>query len=142
MTETATIHLDTQAPEPLWRQIEQGVERLVAAGTWSRGAAVPSVRDLSRELRVNPATVAKAYQLLRGRGLLTSRRGEGTYVAEEPPRLSPRQLQETLREAALRLASVGHSLGASEDQTCSALKAAWAEFEPTTAPLEGGPRET
>ena len=42
----------------------------------------PPAPDLARELRVNPATVAKAYQRLTEAGVLTVRRGEGTFVAE------------------------------------------------------------
>ncbi len=43
---------------------------------------MPSVRELARALRVNPATVSKAYRRLTEAGLLTVRRGEGTFVGE------------------------------------------------------------
>ena len=79
----ATPHLrvDPAAAAPLWSQIEEGVRRLVASGTLAPGAAVPSVRDLARDLRVNPATVSKAYQRLTDAGVLEVRRGDGTYVS-------------------------------------------------------------
>ena len=70
---------------PIWSQIEEGVRRLVASGALAAGSAVPSVRELARDLRVNPATVAKAYQRLTDAGVLSVRRGEGTFVAQTPP---------------------------------------------------------
>ena len=55
------LSVDTRSPEPLWSQIESGVRRLVASRALPPGTPLPSVRDLARELRINPATVAKAY---------------------------------------------------------------------------------
>src|SRR5881275_3009 len=72
-------------PAPIWRQIEEGVRRLIALGALQSGAPVPSVRDLAKDLRVNPNTVARAYQRLTEGGVLSVKRGEGTYVADEPP---------------------------------------------------------
>ena len=81
---TRAIDVDPADAVPIWRQIEDGVRRLVACGGMRPGEAVPSVRDLARDLRVNPATVAKAYQRLTDEGLLEVRRGEGTFVAAAP----------------------------------------------------------
>ena len=49
------LRIDTQDPRPIWRQIEEGITHWVATGALAAGAAVPSVRDMARELRVNPA---------------------------------------------------------------------------------------
>ena len=82
------LKIDPKDAVPIWRQIEDGVRRLVASGALSPGAAIPSVRDLAKELRVNPATVSKAYQRLSDANVLTVRRGEGTFVADDPPSLT------------------------------------------------------
>ena len=76
------LRIDPADATPIWSQIEEGLRRLVASGALAPGAAVPSVRDLARDLRINPATVAKAYQRLTEAGVLTVRRGDGTYVAD------------------------------------------------------------
>ena len=77
--------INSTDPAPIWRQIEEGVRRLIALGALQPGGSVPSVRDLAKDLRVNPNTVARAYQRLTEGGVLSVKRGEGTYVADEPP---------------------------------------------------------
>jgi GntR family transcriptional regulator len=119
------LRIDPRDAVPIWRQIEQGVQRLVATGALAAGESIPSVRDLSRELRVNPATVAKAYQRLADAGVLTVRRGEGTFVAERPPAMSAPERRSVLAGAAGRYAAVAATLGASENEAVAALRDAW-----------------
>jgi GntR family transcriptional regulator len=104
------LQLNPRDPLPLWRQIEDGVRNLVAAGALDPGAAVPSVRELARELTVNPATIAKAYQRLCEAGVLEVRRGEGTFVAEGPPLLSLAERRRRVGEAARAFAVVARTL--------------------------------
>lgn len=79
-----TFRLDPRSTTPIWSQIEQQLQLLVARGALSLGDAVPSVRELARDLVVNPATVSKAYQRLCDLGVLEVRRGQGTFVAQAP----------------------------------------------------------
>ena len=104
------------------------MRRLAASRTLSPGSVVPSVRELAKELRVNPATVAKAYQRLTDAGVLVVRRGEGTYVADTPPRLPEAERRRTLREGATRYATLAISIGATEEGATEALGAAWRGF--------------
>src|SRR5215470_11489676 len=106
-----TLRIDPKDATPIWSQIEEGIRRLVASGALAAGGAVPSVRELARELRVNPATVAKAYQRLCDAGVLAVRRGEGTFVAAEPPALPRAERTRELRDGAVRYASLGVTLG-------------------------------
>jgi GntR family transcriptional regulator len=112
-------------PAPIWRQIEEGVRRLIALGALSPGAVVPSVRDLARDLRVNPNTVARAYQRLSEGGVLTVRRGEGTYVSNDPSQPKKSQKIEMLRDAAARYASAAIAAGVELDEATEALESAF-----------------
>jgi GntR family transcriptional regulator len=107
---------------PIWRQIEEGMRRMIALGSLRPGDSVPSVRDLAKSLRVNPNTVARAYQRLTDGGVFAVRRGEGTFVAEEPARLKKSERNETLRDAAARYAGTALSVGASLDEAESELE--------------------
>jgi len=108
-------------PEPIWRQIEDGVRRLVALGALTPGASVPSVRDL----RVNPNTVSRAYQRLTEGGVLSVRRGEGTFVADQPAQPRKSEKHEMLRDAALRYVSAVVAAGAELKEAIEAVEAAY-----------------
>jgi GntR family transcriptional regulator len=109
-------------PAPIWRQIEEGMRRMISLGTLAPGGAVPSVRDLAQQLRVNPNTVARAYQRLTDAGVFAVRRGEGTFVAEVPSQLKKSERNEALREAAGQYAGTALSVGATLDQATSELE--------------------
>jgi GntR family transcriptional regulator len=78
------ILLDLNAADsrPIYGQIADRVKFAVAAGVLRPGDLVPSVRELSKQLVVNPNTVARAYRELQNEGLLEPVRGTGLQVAE------------------------------------------------------------
>jgi GntR family transcriptional regulator len=106
---------------PIWLQIEEGMRRMIALGTLEPGDPVPSVRDLARSLRVNPNTVARAYQRLTDRGVFSVRRGDGTYVADEPAVPKKSERHEKLRDAATRYAGAAIAAGASLEEAVEEL---------------------
>jgi GntR family transcriptional regulator len=122
------LHVDPADSTPIWSQIEEGIRRLVGSGALSPGAAVPSVRDLARELSINPATVAKAYQRLAESGVLTVRRGEGTYVSDSPPELPRGERTRALKEGATRYASLAATIGAGVEEASHELQSVWRQF--------------
>ncbi|HUP46255.1 MAG TPA: GntR family transcriptional regulator [Thermoanaerobaculia bacterium] len=107
---------------PIWQQIEEGVRRMITVGVLVPGDAVPSVRDLARTLRVNPNTVARSYQRLIDRGVLTVRRGEGTYVSDAPAQPKKSERAEKLRDAATQYAATALSLGATIDEATAEVQ--------------------
>ncbi len=115
---------------PIWRQIEAGMRRLVVSGSLTPGAAAPSVRELSRELRVNPATVGKAYQRLVDAGLLMVRRGEGTFVAERTPEVISADRKQLIQDEARRYVEAAMAVNAHQDEAMEALLVAWKDTEP------------
>jgi GntR family transcriptional regulator len=122
------LQVDPAGAVPIWKQIEEGVRRLVASGGLVPGAAVPSVRELARDLRVNPATVAKAYQGLVEAGLLVMRRGEGTFVQADPAPLGEER-RLLLAQGARAFAGLAGSLGFRRQEAEAALAQAWMDDE-------------
>ena len=119
------LDIDPAAAAPIWRQIEDGMRRLVASGALPVGSAVPSVRELARELRINPATVSKAYQGLTADGALEVRRGEGTFVAARSAEAMAAERKRLLVEGAEGFVETARSMGVSKSEARAAVTAAW-----------------
>jgi GntR family transcriptional regulator len=67
--------------QPIYRQLRDRVVAMMLEGTLKEGEALPSVRQVATEYRLNPLTVLKAYQQLSDEGLVEKRRGLGMFVA-------------------------------------------------------------
>lgn len=67
---------------PIYRQLADRLRELVLEGVYRNGDALPSVRQIAGEHRINPITVSKAFQLLVDEELVEKRRGLGMYVNE------------------------------------------------------------
>jgi GntR family transcriptional regulator len=76
------LQVDTASSLPIYQQLAQQIREAIARGEMPPNTALPSVRQLSRDLVVNPNTVARAYTELEREGLLISRPGRGIYVAQ------------------------------------------------------------
>src|SRR5207244_11145396 len=81
------LHLNPSSGVPVYLQLEAQVKQAVAAGALRTGEALPSTRKLAAELRINPNTVARAYQDLERDGVTRSVPGGGTFVADGLPGL-------------------------------------------------------
>lgn len=118
------LSVDPSDAVPLWKQIEENVRRLVASGAMKPASAMPSVRDLARDLSINPATVAKGYQRLVEAGVLVVKRGEGTFVAEKPPSVPRAEREKELEGGAMRYASLAVTIGAAPDEAVERVRGA------------------
>jgi GntR family transcriptional regulator len=76
------LHISPRDGVPIYRQIVNQVQYLVAAGRLAPGDELPPIRALAEQLVVNPNTVARAYLELERSGLVIKRHGSGTYVSE------------------------------------------------------------
>lgn len=98
--------------EPIYRQILEQLRRRVAAGRWTAGQELPSVRCIAKQLAVHPMTVSKAYQMAEREGLLERRRGKPMTIATSPlPSAAPPDPAEQLRPVLMRAASEANDLG-------------------------------
>jgi len=83
---------------PIYLQIMEEIKKRAVRGEIPPGGQIPSVRDLAKEMGVNPNTVARAYLELEREGFVFTRRGQGTYITQDPQRIE--QERERLAEAA------------------------------------------
>ena len=66
--------------EPIYLQLRDRLVELIMDGVLAEGDALPSVRQISSEQRINPITVSKAMQILVDEELVEKKRGLGMYV--------------------------------------------------------------
>lgn len=114
--------IDPRSPIPLYDQIATRIRVAVAAGDLSPGDSLPSVRQLAKRLRINPATVVQAYRELEREGFVEMRQGAGSFIREvEAPRRKKartRQAERLVREMFRQAAR----LGLDREELAAALK--------------------
>lgn len=83
---------------PIYFQIVRHIKHLIATGRLGPGDELPTVRALAQQLVINPNTVVRAYRDLEAAGLIASRRGAGTRVADRPVPYSEDECRRILSE--------------------------------------------
>ena len=76
------IAIDSRDPLPIYAQLDRGIRVAIATGKLRPGERLPTVRQLAVELRINANPVAKVYLSLEREGVLATKRGVGTFIAE------------------------------------------------------------
>jgi GntR family transcriptional regulator len=77
------LHISPKDGVPIYQQIVTQIKHMVASRRLRPGDEIPPIRVLAEQLLINPNTVARAYRDLEAAGILTSRRGSGTLVADK-----------------------------------------------------------
>ena len=104
------IYIDCKDGKSLHEQIETGFKELIINGILKENEQLPSVRELSISLTVNPNTVQKAYKQLENDGYIYSIKGKGNYVASVRGKKDEKRAQELywmLSSAVKELAFMG-----------------------------------
>ncbi|MEO2049667.1 MAG: GntR family transcriptional regulator [Pirellulales bacterium] len=120
---------DATARVPIYRQLMDQVRKAVARGRVQPGDRLPSVRQLSRELVVNPNTIAKAYSELEREGVLNTRPGLGAFIAKPQAYLSTKVRKQRLLAALdLCLTETVH-LGFTAEEVSTAFTQQMAQYQ-------------
>lgn len=116
------IQIDKTSRVPIHDQIKEQIKGLIHAGQLKTGDQLPTMRELSIELAVNFNTVALAYREMDGEAVITTRRGEGTFVASTPGAAEMRRIrQKKLRELINALFNETDRLGYTVEEVKQAL---------------------
>jgi len=75
------FHLDHRDHRPLYEQLGDAIRQQIRAGILRPEEQLPSVRELSASLSINPNTIQRTYRELEREGWLVTRPGKGTFVA-------------------------------------------------------------
>jgi len=120
------ITIDYKSHRSIYLQIIDSIKELIVRGVWPADYKLPSVRELSRELTVNPNTIQKAFRELEREGYTYTVAGRGTFVAaREEVRVDEDKVQDILARIVLdykQLLFLGLSPQDAETKVVEALK--------------------
>lgn len=89
------VIINASSMVPIYEQVVEQIKTLIRKGELKENDVLPSVRTLSKELRISALTVKKAYDNLESEGFTVTVHGKGTYVAAANPELL---LEEQMKE--------------------------------------------
>ena len=101
---------------PIYRQLSEQIREAIATGRLTADEKLPSVRELSRTLVVNPNTIARVYTELEREGVIHSRPGLGVFVARPKAELTKKVRRERLLELLDRFLTEAVHLGFSSQE--------------------------
>ncbi len=78
----SSLFISQTDARPMYLQIVEQIRQRVAAGDWPAGQELPSIRALAADLRVSVITVKRAYLDLESEGVIVTRHGKGSFVAD------------------------------------------------------------
>ncbi|WP_319478712.1 GntR family transcriptional regulator [Marispirochaeta aestuarii] len=97
-TRLLQFSLDPKSGVPYYKQIILQIEMAIADSRLSTGDQLPTVRSLAVELQINPNTVARAYNELEIRGIVSTQQGTGTFIADKEIQLDEIERERILAE--------------------------------------------
>ncbi|UQU65816.1 GntR family transcriptional regulator [Couchioplanes caeruleus] len=121
MSDLPTLTVSASDPTPPYEQVRRQVAALIESGALTEGTRLPPVRQLAGDLSLAVGTVARAYRELETAGLLVTRRGGGTRVADFLPRAAD---DTALRRAAEEYVTRARLADAGDDAIVAAVHAA------------------
>jgi len=115
------INISQTDARPMYLQIMEQIRARIAAGDWPAGKELPSIRALAAGLNVSVITIKRAYLDLESEGVIVTRHGKGSFVAEVNG-LAGELQEEKLAEHLGAAAEIGRQLGLSDDELTARLR--------------------
>jgi GntR family transcriptional regulator len=129
---TVLLHIDYNSGESICQQAVGQIKLLVVNGSLAQGEKLPSIRQLAKQLQINPTTVTRIYNQLAHEGVVTLRHGQGVFVAERAPRLAPAEMKRALSKHARTMLVEGLRQGFSIDDIRAIVDKEYKQIEKDT----------
>ncbi len=127
--------IDKLSGKPVYEQVIEGVEKNILLGLYPPGCVLPSLRELSVTLGINPNTIQKSYAELIRRGVIIPSPGSGTYVAPDAPERIRAAAAARLSELEEPIAALAMA-GVPKGDVLAMICAVYARVSPPTSPSE------
>ena len=126
------LQIDFKSGTPVYLQLVEQIRHAAAAGGLRAGEALPGIRPLAEELRVNRNTVAKAYAELENQGVIENIQGKGCFLKEVSSPLTKTARHDLLIQEIDRAIVAAHHLQISENDFVIIAKKRFDAFERKT----------
>lgn len=113
--------LDEKSGVPFYRQVIQQVEYSISTGSLNCGDKLPTVRSLAVQLKINPNTVAKAYNELELRGIVVTQVGNGTFISDKKIEISEIEKRAKVEKLCARFLNEALELGINKNELVKTL---------------------
>ena len=110
------LQIDTSSRTPIYRQLTHQIREAIARGKLEPGEKLPSVRELSRCVVVNPNTIARVYTELEREGVVNTRPGLGAFVARPKDDLTRKARKDKLLDELDEFLTAAVHLGFEEQE--------------------------
>lgn len=117
----SALNISQTDSRPMYLQIMEQIRQRIAVGDWAPGQELPSIRALAADLRVSVITVKRAYQDLETEGVIVTRHGKGSFVADAAD-LATNLTEQKLDEHLSAAADLGRQLGLDESALVQRLR--------------------
>jgi GntR family transcriptional regulator len=116
------LNLDPRSNTPIWEQVVHQIKELILKEILLPEDKLPSVRELSATVLINPNTVSKAYQELERQGIIETLRGKGTFVSASITPKADEQKISSMRQKVKQLVIDASYLGVDEQTLTQWIK--------------------
>jgi len=103
------VKVDFHSGEPVYKQIVQSLKGDIISGKLSNNEAIPSIRELARDLNINPNTVARAYRELESEGYIYTRPGVGNFIKQSDEKTMETKALEMLGNELIEIINTARS---------------------------------
>lgn len=116
------IIINNSSMEPIYEQIVEQIKSAIMSGGLQEHTMLPSVRGLSKELKISALTVKKAYDILEEEGFVVTVHGKGSFVASTNPELMMEEHRKEVEAGLEQLIRKARQSGMSDEELMSLFK--------------------
>ena len=122
------LNISQTDARPMYQQVMEQIRARIAAGDWPAGKELPSIRALAAALNVSVITIKRAYLDLESAGVIFTRHGKGSFVADVNGLAGDLQ-EDKLNDHLAQAASLGRQLGLTPEDLAERLRRAHRQLD-------------
>lgn len=116
------IIISNSSQQPIYEQIVSQIKQSIMTGELSEAEALPSIRNLAKELQISVITTKRAYDELEAEGFIVTMQGKGTYVAAQNMELIKESRLKIVEEKLSEAVDIGKQIGLTQEDLIEMIK--------------------